>query len=114
MSLYHPVDRAVAIPRWPDGTYGLPKPDTGCPGSQFTWAEGTRYQDAEDNNGYNKWGNNFPFPLAGDWVRLGSMEQQFCIKTLSREAGSSGPMVQWPPGSYCIFKYGTCPTGVYI
>ena len=36
---------------WQSGSYGLPKPKSGCPGGQENgWREGWRYQDMEDSN----------------------------------------------------------------
>ncbi len=35
---------------WPSGSYGLPRPKSGCPGGRKNgWYEGYRYQDMEDN-----------------------------------------------------------------
>ena len=93
-------------PDWPDGTYALPKPLSGCPdtGSQFTWQEGRRYQDSEDY--YNNNSFSSPLHLAGYFGSNGiSIEHR--VKTST--TGDSG--TQWPNGSYCIVKSGGCPVG---
>ena len=36
---------------WPSGSYGLPRPKSGCPGGKKNgWREGWRYQDMEDDD----------------------------------------------------------------
>ena len=36
---------------WPSGSYGLPRPKSGCPnGEQNGWYEGWRFQDMEDDS----------------------------------------------------------------
>jgi hypothetical protein len=36
---------------WPSGSYGLPRPKSGCPGGKKNgWREGWRYQDMEDSD----------------------------------------------------------------
>ncbi|XP_041462169.1 uncharacterized protein LOC121413421 [Lytechinus variegatus] len=84
---------------WPSGTYGLPKPLTGCPSG---WVDGRRGHDTEDTNPINMW--SVPINLAGYQGRS-NMEHQFCMKTFT--SGSSS----WPAGEYCIYKYGSCPSG---
>ncbi|XP_041462167.1 uncharacterized protein LOC121413420 [Lytechinus variegatus] len=84
---------------WPSGTYGLPKPLTGCPSG---WVDGRRKHDTEDTSPNNNWSD--PLNLAG-YQYSSSMEHEFCIKTST--SGSSG----WPAGEYCIYKYGSCPSG---
>ena len=35
---------------WPGGSFGLPKPKSGCPGDETDgWYEGWRFQDMEDD-----------------------------------------------------------------
>ena len=97
-------------PDWPDGTYALPKPQSGCPDTrdQFTWLEGWRYQDTENHNKQNKYKNSFssPLHLAGSFGNYG-IGTEYCVK--SSTTGDSG--TQWPNGSYCIAKSGECPEG---
>ncbi|XP_041452750.1 uncharacterized protein LOC121405848 [Lytechinus variegatus] len=97
-------DDAVKIPLvWPDGTYGLPKPVTGCP---LGWHDGYRYHDTEDDDSNNYWSS--PLHLYG-WRRSNNMRNYFCMKTTS--ADPSGLGWAWPAGSYCIYKRGSCPRG---
>ena len=102
-------DPNVSIPLlWPEGTYGIPMPKSGCPSvkvSGFPWHEGTRYQDTEDSGSNNQWSR--PYDLAGRAER-NDMEQKFCMKT---EQGSTKFSLPWPKGKYCIFKKGKCPKG---
>lgn len=102
-----PSSMDVAIPvTWPEGTYSLAKPKTGCPAGAFTWYEGWRLQDTETQTGDNAWsaGNNFAGTLAKDMFTL-----EFCTK------GENKPTEfdrSWPRGDYCIFQYGNaCPAG---
>ena len=92
---------------WPDGTYALPMPSSGCPSGGgedgFSWLTGYIEQDNEDF--FNK--NYCPSP----WVFEGSCNKNlkifYCIKTVT----SSDRGIKWPKGSYCIVKKGECPTG---
>lgn len=94
---------------WPRGTYGLPKPLSGCPSGhgKFPWHSGWRYHDTEDRNSNNHWSN--PYHLAG-YHRSNNMAQHFCFKTVYRTAGSR----PWPRGQYCVFKKGNCPPGFRV
>lgn len=99
-----PVSSPVAIPvTWPEGTYSLAKPTSGCPAGDFTWYEGWRLQDTETQTPDNAWstGNHFAGTLA-----KGQYTLEFCTK------GEKNPTDfdrSWPKGDYCIFKYGDCP-----
>ncbi|XP_030844691.1 uncharacterized protein LOC115925227, partial [Strongylocentrotus purpuratus] len=96
----------VTIPlTWPDGMYGLTRPKDGCPNKEFTWNEGSRYQDTEDDNGgTNSWSD--PIHMTGQ--DSSGMTQNFCIKTVTNVNEKS--KWTWQPGSYCIYKYGgSCP-----
>ena len=94
---------------WPRGTYGLPKPKSGCPkeekGSGFVWHEGSRYHDTPTFCPLNEWSN--PYDLAGFHGRE-NVRPYFCIKT---RQGSSKFSLPWPKGKYCILKKGKCPSG---
>ncbi|XP_786957.3 uncharacterized protein LOC581886 [Strongylocentrotus purpuratus] len=96
----HAVLRCSAQIAWPVGTYGLPKPNSGCPTG---WSEGYRYHDTEDDNPGNQWSD--PLDLDGTWGQA-NMEYNFCMKTQSSLDGEA-----WPAGSYCIYKKGDCPSG---
>ena len=41
---------------WPSGSYGLPRPKSGCPcGRKNGWREGCRYQDMQDDKKSSEW-----------------------------------------------------------
>ena len=92
---------------WPKGTYGLPKPTSGCPkGSNFQWHEGYRKHDTEDTRSSNRWSS--PYDLAGPYSE-DDMYQNFCVKTRHTASDYDLP---WPKGKYCILKKGECPEGM--
>ena len=106
---------------WPSGTYGLPKPATGCPlATGFQWRTGYRFQHTEDGSRRggsfflhklpcrkcNKWSNGIHFPKG--FGAKDHMKQHFCMKT------GNGGSRNWPRGNYCIFKKGSCPSGKII
>ncbi|CAB4035695.1 partial, partial [Paramuricea clavata] len=90
---------------WPSGTYGLPKPKSGCPESSgFLWKTGTRFYDTEDDGTENH--NSDAYHLAGDVTEDG-ITWEFCMKT--KDVG----LKSWPQGKYCIYKKGAgCPGGL--
>ncbi|XP_028397170.1 uncharacterized protein LOC114520990 isoform X2 [Dendronephthya gigantea] len=90
---------------WPSGTYGLPKPKSGCPESSgFLWKTGTRFYDTEDDGNENH--NSDEYHLAGGVTEDG-ITWEFCMKT--KDVG----LKSWPRGKYCMFKKGsTCPNGL--
>jgi hypothetical protein len=64
---------------WPSGTYGLPKPKSGCPDSSgFLWKTGKRFHDTEDDGTENH--NSEVYHLAGDVTEDG-ITWEFCMKT---------------------------------
>jgi hypothetical protein len=95
---------------WPEGSYGLLMPDSGCPnnvGAQ--WAKGYRrfHTESTDRN-YDSVVNltHLPNPTIERIETDNFMYQYFCV---SKER-SPGPA--WPKGSYCINRVGGgCPTG---
>ena len=97
---------------WPDGTYGLPQPISGCPrGEGFDFVSGWREHDTEnDKKTKNRW-----YPPR-ERIKLKSILSQtdithyFCIKELS-EANRRIRRPNWPRGHYCIYKKGDCPQG---
>jgi len=113
--MYNPIDPAIRFPiLWPDGTYSLPKPRSGCPahGQQFPrWYEGWRYQDTEDGTSNNPNANRFSshHHFAGSFGR--NIRTEWCSKTVT--SGDYG--ISWPRGSYCIGrKNGQCPGGFSV
>ncbi|KAJ7379176.1 hypothetical protein OS493_017675 [Desmophyllum pertusum] len=88
---------------WPSGSYGLPKPGSGCPNKQ--WREGFRYHDSENVENTNVKPNrsHLSGPVSPHGVR-----QEFCI-----HMDTPGKNIPWPRGKYCIYRKGeTCPTGL--
>ena len=101
---YMTFDIVMILAAWPRGTYGVPKPATGCPiATGVHWNSGYRYHDTEDSSPSNGWSTGIHFP-SGSYAKS-SMKQHFCMKT------SSGGSRNWPRGNYCIFKKGACPSG---
>ena len=74
---------------WPEGTYGLPKPVTGCPPN---WQEGWRNQDLENTNPSSEFSvgltSRMDATLTGGDIRRG-----FCVKTATQIGETS-----WPAG----------------
>ena len=92
----------VCVSGWPAGTYGLPKTDTGCPvAARVEWSPGYKFHDTVNGN---QWSSGIHFDTG---YEANNMKQHFCMKT------DNGGLGDWPRGSYCIFKKGICPSGVY-
>ena len=91
---------------WPDGTYGLPQPKTGCPkGAGFNFLHGWRKHDTEDGKNLHiaikkHLRGNLPCDIT----------RYFCMKRL-RKANIHFRRPDWPSGRYCIYKKGHCPQG---
>ncbi|KAJ7370800.1 hypothetical protein OS493_029790 [Desmophyllum pertusum] len=93
--------------RWPAGTYGIPKPASGCPYAEgFQWKEGWRSQDTD--NTYSNNNKSAEFHLDGI-VDSEKVNRSFCIKPADNNDRPS-----WPPGQYCIYKKGKYPTGLKL
>ena len=101
-------DTPVGIPlTWPHGEYGLPKPQDGCPDTEFIWDTGSRTHDTLPGHLDNEWSSLLH--LQGAWD-IGSVRHHFCMKTDPGEQNTWA----WPSGTYCIYKYGDeCPAGIY-
>lgn len=91
---------------WPDGKYGLPMADKGCPEADgFNWVEGSRLQETESGSHASD-----PVHLAGiKSTESDTVLQKFCIKKYP-SADSDGTN-EFMPGSYCVYKKGDCPAG---
>ncbi|KAI8493807.1 hypothetical protein Bbelb_281540 [Branchiostoma belcheri] len=90
--------------KWPTGTYGLPRTNTGCPvAAGVSWCTGVRHHDTEDSTADNQWTNGMHFD--GDFWK-NNMKQKFCMKTTPGDGDGN-----WPRGSYCVFKKSGCPGG---
>nr|XP_058952016.1 uncharacterized protein LOC131779471 [Pocillopora verrucosa] len=94
--------------RWPAGTYGLPKPISGCPWSEgFSWREGWRSQDTNGKQSNNS--RSPKFHLDGK-VDNDEIKRSFCIKD-DITTDRNRPL--WPKGKYCIYKRRRqCPAGL--
>ncbi|XP_028404659.1 uncharacterized protein LOC114527212 [Dendronephthya gigantea] len=88
---------------WPYGTYGMPKPKTGCP-DKNTWKEGWRQQDLEKETNTSSF-IHMDVQLQG----FGNINRSFCMKTVP-DTGKT----KWPRGFYCIYKQRNsfCPSGM--
>ncbi|GFO21126.1 Apextrin [Plakobranchus ocellatus] len=95
---------------WPRGSYGLPKPATGCPfTTRSRWQAGERRHHTESidrNKDAVSPGNHLEQPVLYRIWDKNFVFQRFCMRTLDV---SFGP--DWPKGSYCINKYSDCPEG---
>ncbi|XP_028407416.1 uncharacterized protein LOC114530034 [Dendronephthya gigantea] len=95
---------------WPSGSYGLPKPKSGCPISKTSvWSVGWRFQDMEDNSpSVSRPGlsddSHFDNQIIGEERDI---NRTFCMKQSSSGVGTDS----WPNGEYCIYKsgVGACP-----
>nr|AKQ70860.1 nacre apextrin-like protein 1 [Mytilus galloprovincialis] len=87
---------------WPDESYSLPKPKSGCPTG---WAMGFRNQDNEDTHNINSVTPPDPDHHFDGYFGRNTI-MCYCTKTTYSGYGS------WPSGNYCIARYGgSCPLG---
>ena len=78
--------------RWPAGTYGLPKPVSGCPMADgFQWEEGWRSQESDGTQSNNAKSTEFHLDGKVDYEKV---NRSFCIR---RTAGKNNKP-NWPPG----------------
>ena len=92
-------DVGIIDSEWPQGTWGLPMPISGCPDG-YDWQLGYRYQDSDNTGNSNQWSDVNHFPSTGE-----NVHNYFCMKT--NEEGTN----DWPAGEYCIYAKHGCPTG---
>ncbi|XP_067027270.1 uncharacterized protein [Acropora muricata] len=93
--------------KWPAGTYGIPRPKTGCPSSDgFQWMTGSRSQDTNNNASKNKKSVSFHLDAVVDKKKV---ERSFCLKTVTAKDQNR---TTWPSGQYCIYKKERCPEGL--
>ena len=93
---------------WPDGTFSLPEPISGCPHSNAR--RGFVQQDLEGDRSEiaDRYRTSNPFHLltVPDTVN-GALENYYCTFTIPSNNNAS-----WPSGSYCVGRYGaSCPQG---
>ncbi|KAF0987976.1 hypothetical protein HZS_4627, partial [Henneguya salminicola] len=82
---------------WPNGSYGLPEPKSGCP-KEGTWKTGFIYQNTEDDMNSNS--HSKSYEGKGRFTDQG-IELRFCMKQSTKDESK-----KWPNGSYCLYKYG--------
>ncbi|XP_060582741.1 mucin-2-like [Ruditapes philippinarum] len=107
------IDRPVVqVPiTWPLGTYGLMKATNGCPGDNTRWQEGWRKFDTEDTfSSHNSFSSGIQHYLSGDF-HSNDIITRFCMKTSGHSITGGHYDQQWPRGSYCLLKKGSCPSG---
>lgn len=92
---------------WPRGTYGLMQTAQGCPGTNSHWSTGWRGYDTEDVRSDNKYSTGINRFLKGEFAS-NNIKTYFCIKTSQT---TSAHDQTWQKGTYCLLKYGNCPTG---
>ncbi|XP_052220881.1 uncharacterized protein LOC127837669 [Dreissena polymorpha] len=105
------TDFTLQVPvTWPTGTYGMMKTSSGCPTGGAAWQSGWRYQDTEDQSPSNQYTAGIEGYLAGSFAN-NNLRTEFCMKT---QAHFTDFDVNWPSGTYCILKQGSCPPGFQI
>jgi len=88
-SLFPFINLAVTTLTWPEGTYGLPKANVGCPlSTNFKWATGWRFEDTEDTDPRNIKSSSFHL----DTIVGLDVNRTFCIKINDTKS------VEWPKG----------------
>ena len=95
---------------WPAGTYGIPKPQSGCPKTDhFHWLEGWRSQGSNSRNLNNSC--SVEFHLDGK-VDNTMVNRSFCIKD---DIVYDSARPAWPKGlfSYFFRTWASCPGGRY-
>ncbi|XP_028403866.1 uncharacterized protein LOC114526459 [Dendronephthya gigantea] len=105
--LFIVVERIAVINSqvWPQGTYGLPKPVSGCP---TTWQEGWRQQDLENTNSKSSFSTHLQSHMEAT-LNGGDVKRYFCVK----DSTHVGETRAWPAGSYCVYKKNQqCPSGM--
>ena len=90
----------TATPKWPAGTYGIPRSLSDCPAATgFSWRTGWRYQDTEDFLPSNRHSSNFHLDAS---VSASTLKRTFCMKT---EKAGDALRVGWPKGTYVASKF---------
>ena len=80
--------------RWPVGTYGIPKPVSGCPMTDgFQWKTGWRSQDTNGANSNNSKSMEFHLDGSADETKV---NRSFCIK---KDPTKTQNRTAWPPGN---------------
>ena len=88
---------------WPSGSYGLPRPKSGCPGGRKNgWREGWRYQDMQDSKSSSEWsrvsnGSHMQVVIINRYNNR-DVKRAFCLK---QNTGIQARF--WPKGK--VFLY---------
>jgi hypothetical protein len=84
---------------WPSGSYGLPRPKSGCPGGEKNvWREGYRFQDMQDVKKSSEWsrvsnGSHMLGVIAINKANNRDVNRTFCMKQ------NTGILARfWPEG----------------
>ena len=88
------------VPKWPDGTYSLPEPASGCPPE---WSNGYRKQDTQNTRNSNDWSEDVETRLHV------SLDHHFITTYYCSKTKVTTEEFEWPKGRYCIAKSGPCP-----
>ncbi|GFS24144.1 apextrin [Elysia marginata] len=96
---------------WPAGTYGLLRPDTGCP-EDLAFYEGdtgyfkfhTESSSLLPDNGHSK-NTHLSRPIVSSYSVNTFITLRFCITNGVYNSGA------WPDGRYCIHQKHSCPDG---
>ncbi|XP_078352616.1 uncharacterized protein LOC144637424 isoform X2 [Oculina patagonica] len=99
ITLMYSLESSESIP-WPGGTYGIPKPASGCPWSDgFVWREGWRSQSTHGRPSNSTRSPEFHLDGIVDNTKV---KRSFCIKDQLAD-----------DGKYCIYKgRRQCPPGL--
>lgn len=93
----------TASTKWPSGTYGIPRAQSGCPSSSgFKWRTGWRFQDTQDIFPSNAHSGNFHLDASVD---KNNLKRSFCMKTDTTD-DSTRP--QWPKGKVAANIFRVC------
>ncbi|XP_055901705.1 uncharacterized protein LOC106064172 [Biomphalaria glabrata] len=98
--------------KWPDGSYALLKPVSGCPrGDSENWSTGDKMIQSESTSDIHSLKNSekshLSRPLFKTVDQVNYVILRYCVKTTSTLVNQ----VSWPSGSYCINKKLSCPLG---
>lgn len=102
------IDTGV-LQYWPEGSYGLLTPDSGCPNSiGAQWLDGYRkfHTESTDRNYDQVSASSHLKPPTLERVDINNfMYQHFCVSNIR------SPGADWPRGAYCINRVGgICPS----
>ncbi|CAL1536394.1 unnamed protein product [Lymnaea stagnalis] len=103
---------------WPEGTYGLLMPETGCPSQGFSFvdwrSDGYRQFHTESTStvNLNQFSPNVHLKQPYQTTN-GAQQLVFLYFCVNNEGVNNAEGPTWPSGSYCIHKRNTCPEGFH-